>query len=269
MSKITTVYCEGVAGSHDYDIINKLAADLTIRIEPIGSKKGAGSAIQVYEKLVVRSDLYLFFRDRDFDEAVPDTARLTKKGTYTFFSHRTTIENYLFDIPVFFSFVETNGMCEKYQLRNQSDVKKLFIKAAKNIKYYQASRHTLGFLRTDKTSFNTTWTGGSGILPEVLEDESCMTNGIAQILEAKVHTENWNEVYFRYKYKEFLEIFNEHFFDNLTFLIWFQGKDFATSLKKELHDFPLKSYYNYAKSNFNFTLFPDLVEFHDILRENQ
>jgi len=269
MSKITTVYCEGVAGSHDYDIINKLATDLTIRIEPIGSKKGAGSAIQVYERLVVKSDFYLFFRDRDFDEAVPDTARLTKKGNYTFFSHRTTIENYLFDIPAFFSFVEANGMSEKYQLRNHSDVKKLFIKAAKNIKYYQASRHTLGFLRTDKTSFNTTWTEGSGILPEVLEDETCMNNGIAKILEAKTYTEIWDRDSFRDKYKEFLGFFDDYFFDNLNFLIWFQGKDFATSLKKELIDFPLKSYYNYAKSNFNFTKFPDLVEFHKILKDNQ
>lgn len=48
MSKIVKIYCEGKSGSHDYDILEKVMSDLSISIQPIGSKKGAGSAIQVY-----------------------------------------------------------------------------------------------------------------------------------------------------------------------------------------------------------------------------
>ncbi|MGB0929468.1 MAG: hypothetical protein ACPGVB_01740 [Chitinophagales bacterium] len=66
MGKIIKIYCEGKRGSHDYDILEKVIDGLVgILIQPLGGKQGARSAIQVYEKLAVKSDYKLFFRDTD------------------------------------------------------------------------------------------------------------------------------------------------------------------------------------------------------------
>ena len=115
MSKIIKIYCEGKRGSHDYDIIEKIIGNSNILIEPIGSKKGAGSAIQVFENLATKSDTYFFFRDRDFDDAVPDTPSLIRKGCILY-SHRTTIENYLLDINRFFEYLQVEKLQDKYKI---------------------------------------------------------------------------------------------------------------------------------------------------------
>jgi hypothetical protein len=64
MSKVVKVYCEGKRGSHDYDLLDKIVSDLAVSIQPLGSKKGAGSAIQVYEQLAEKSHHYLLFRQQ-------------------------------------------------------------------------------------------------------------------------------------------------------------------------------------------------------------
>ena len=50
------------------------------------------------------------------------------------------------------------------------------------------------------------------------------------------------------------------------FLTWFQGKDFEAALQILLPSFPTKSYYKFAKNNFNYELFPDLVELRTLLQ---
>jgi hypothetical protein len=37
------------------------------------------------------------------------------------------------------------------------------------------------------------------------------------------------------------------------------------TLQNILPEFPLKSYYKFAKTHFDYTQFPDLVELHDLL----
>ena len=53
--------------------------------------------------------------------------------------------------------------------------------------------------------------------------------------------------------------------NRLDFLTWFQGKDFEAALQILLPSFPTKSYYKFAKNNFNYELFPDLVELRTLL----
>jgi len=106
ISKVITIYCEGKKGSHDYDILEKVTDGLFVQIEPIGSIRGAGAIIQYKEAGIVKSDSYILFRDRDFDKAIPPDVELEedKQRKYCYYSYRNTIENYLFDISVFFSF---------------------------------------------------------------------------------------------------------------------------------------------------------------------
>ncbi|MDI9871571.1 hypothetical protein [Flectobacillus roseus] len=265
MKKNITIYCEGKKGSHDFDILEKVVPEGTL-IVPIGGKKGANAIIAFREAGTVKSDFCRMFRDRDFDCSVPDVEQLTFDGNKTLFSYRTTIENYLFDIEIFLNFINYRCLNHKYNINSANDVKLLFVESAKEIKYYQAVRHTLGKMRF-ANSFNTTWiTNGSGTLPLELDFNSCSENGwklVNDILTKSNH--EWTHQIFKSELDYFIDKFDENFFENLDFLVHFQGKDFAKALTNKLESFPLKDYYNYFKSSFDFCLYKDLQELQNII----
>lgn len=268
MSKIIKIYCEGKKSSHDYDIIEKIIDNPNILIEPIGSKKGAGSAIQVFENLATKSDVYFFFRDRDFDAAIPDIPSLVRQG-YTFYSYRTTIENYLLDINRFFEFLQVKKLQSKYNINSLSEMQNIFIEAAKKITYYQALRHTMGKMRIP-TDFGTTWIEqGSGTLPDRLDDKPyCRQKALEKVEQAKSQTDSWTEEAFDAVLNSFCQLFDSaSFYNSSQYLIWFQGKDFAKALGLILPEFPLKSYYQFAKQHFDYKQFEDLKELRQVIDE--
>jgi hypothetical protein len=208
------------------------------------------------------------FRDRDFDAPVPNKPSLTQER-YTYYSYRTTIENYLFDSQLFDAFLKEKGLNLKYKLSNPAEVQQVFIKAAQKIAYYQAIRHTMGKMRIP-TDFGTTWIqAGSGTLPtsdELDNPTYCRQRALEKMAEAKQQTDVWTEATFDSVLNEFYSLFsNDTFYQNLDFLIWFQGKDFAKSLSAFLPEFPMKTYYKFAKTHFDYTQFADLMEIRKIL----
>jgi hypothetical protein len=262
MAKTITIYCEGVKGSHDYDILEKIIEGISnISIKPIGGKHGANAIVNYAEtKLTVQSDFYLLFRDRDFDCPISDEDKLHLHRENTYSGCRTTIENYLLDISLFYRFVEEKKYKNKYNIHSEADVKGFFIEVAKELKYYQAVRHSLGELRYSG-SFDTTWLKRSGYLPEDLGLETCRTEGWKLIND--VVTRNnmaWTEENFESAISKFLVMFDDDFFDELTFLTCFQGKDFEKALTDKLPGFPMKSYYKFAKEHFDYTKFGDLKQ---------
>ena len=264
--KIINLYCEGKRGSHDFDILEKvIEGHLNITIKPIGGKYGANAIIDYQEKNGnARSDFYLLFRDRDFDQPIPNKERLIiEKKTY--YSYRTTIENYLLDVSTFFDFLQEQG--NNYGLNTEEAVKALFIKVAKELKYYQAVRHTLGALRF-ANSFDTTWVVGSGTLPNALDLNSCKANAW-QLIEKALHKsqQKWTKETFEATLQDFLMRFDKVFFDELKFLVYYQGKDFAKALTKELPSFPIDNYYKYVKKYFDYTKYADLVELRAIIEQ--
>ena len=266
MSKTVKIYCEGKKGSHDYDVLAKVIPSVNVDVQPIGSKKGAGSAIQVYEQLAVKSDVYFFFRDRNFDAEVPAQPTLIKMG-YIYYSYRTTIENYLFDSGCFYEFIKEKKWENTYRINSQTDAQNLFVQAAKSISYYQAIRHTMGKMRVP-TDFGTTWIEqGSGTLPNELNDKPyCRLKALECLEQAKTKTDAWTEAAFDDVLNTFAEQFdNDTFYSNSHFLIWFQGKDFAKALSLLLPEFPMKTYYQFAKKHFDYTNFEDLVELRQLI----
>ena len=266
--KIINLYCEGKRGSHDFDILEKVIDGyLNITIKPIGGKYGANAIMEYQEKNGnVRSDFYLLFRDRDFDKPIPNDEKLIIDRK-TYYSYRTTIENYLLDVSTFFHFLQEQK--NNYGLNTEDSVKALFIKVAKELQYYQAVRHTLGKMRF-ANSFDTTWVVGSGTLPNALDLNTCKTNAW-QLIEKELYKsqQQWTKETFEATLQEFLTLFEaESFFDELKFLVYYQGKDFAKALTKKLPSFPIDNYYKYAKENFDYTKYPDLVELRTII-ENQ
>lgn len=271
MSEIITIYCEGQKESHDITILNKVIDGLNnnILIKPIGGKLGSKAIIQYLEnneeRELSKSKDYLLFRDRDFDQPIPDKERLIREKK-NYYSYRTTIENYLLDVSTFFHFLQEQK--NNYRIATEEAVKTLFIKVAKELKYYQAVRHTLGKLRFNN-SFNTTWVTGSGTLPNALDLETCSSNAwqlIKDILNKS--NQQWTKEIFEATLQEFLTLFEtELFFDELNFLVYYQGKDFAKALTKELPNFSIENYYKYAKKHFDYTKYADLVELRTIIEK--
>jgi hypothetical protein len=272
MSKIIKIYCEGKKGSHDYDILEKVILGLpSVQIEPIGSIRGAGAIIQYKEKEIVKSDFKILFRDRDFDCQIPDQPILEQDENrpYCYFSYRNTIENYLFDTHLFFSFIQNKKLGNRYSITNEEDVKNLFISSAKNIRYYQAVRHALGKLRTNKADFGTKLTSKSGVLPQKLDEDFCVNEAIKAIEQSKSYTENWNRDGFYDVYTQFKNLFDDSFLADLKFLVYFQGKDFATALMQNIAEFPISEYFKYAKLNFDYMKFEDIVALRKLIEQNQ
>ena len=195
MSRIIKIYCEGKAGSHDFDILSKVISNLKssqIQIDPIGSVRGAGAIIAYKESGSVKSDFKLFFRDRDFDKAIPDEPVLENDESkkYLYYSYRNTIENYLFSPKCLFDFILEKKLSQ-YGVNNESEAKQKLIEAAGKIRYYQAVRHTMGKMRTDKTNFDTKWTEKSGILPKNLDENHCKQKAWERIKTSKTFTDEW------------------------------------------------------------------------------
>ncbi len=258
MSKIIKIYCEGKAGGPDYDIISKVIDGLSgITIRPIGGKYGTKSAIQVHESGTSKSDFKLFFRDRDFDRPVPTTEKLTNDGTYVYFSYRTTIENYLIDYEL---------LKKYYQLKewNVELLEDNFYEAAKDIRYFQALRYTLGKLRV-KTDFGTNIVKNSGILPDDLSQEYCREKGYEKIDESISKTVAWGRENYDKEFDESVQLFSDEFIESAKFLIYFQGKDFMKSLSRKLSGFSPKDYYNFVKSKFDYTQFEDLLQLRELI----
>ncbi|MDR1154146.1 MAG: hypothetical protein LBL04_05495 [Bacteroidales bacterium] len=273
---ITRIYCEGKADSHDQFILEKITESLPdVIIRPIGGKRGANAIMEYYENSVTaaKADFYLLFRDRDFDCEIPQKEELIFDGRKTYFSYRTTIENYLFDIHSFYTFITKRGLNREYRIHDANDVSNLFIEIAKKIKDYQIVRHALGKLRND-ISFNTTWTKGSGFLPESLDLENCRKTALEILNQAVEKTEHWKKENLDEGIEYFSTVFDDDFFNRLDFLVWFQGKDFAQALKNTLTNFPIKAYYTFVRNNFgnyaekngrNNHLYPDLLELRQII----
>ena len=107
---------------------------------------------------------------------------------------------------------------------------------------------------------------GSGHLPSKLDLEYCQTSGWTLIQDVvSKNNKEWTEKNFKSKLDEFLELFNDKFFAELKFLIYYQGKDFAKALTNKLSRFPLKDYYKFAKKHFDYKKFTDLVELRGIV----
>lgn len=263
--KLCNIYCEGKRGSHDNDILEKVFGDLrpNVEIKPIGGKRGS-KAIMAYIEgqglTASKADDYLMFRDRDFDQPVPSREELTTDG-HVCFSYRTTIENYLLDPRMLFDYDKEKGTGIFASI---SDAERLLQDAAADIKDYQAVRHALGALR-DGVSFGTRWTEKDGVLPSSLELDECIAEAYNLIRPIKTKADRWTESELRREVEHFLSIFDNDFFNNQDYLVWFQGKDLAKSICNRLNQYDMNSYYKFAKSRFNYMRFADLVELRKIV----
>lgn len=207
MSVVTggkTIFCEGKLTSLDYKLLNRVVEGLSdCTIVTSGSKFTVSIFAQGYyypdEK---QNKKYIIFRDRDFDAQPTPSIQLlqlsNKSGKNpTFLTYRACVENYLLDANLIH-----NYWVAKYQEKQENPTSKWGQKdspgkdlildwiedSAKYLKDYQSVRWALGDLlnmSSAKERLKTTWTGGSGELPNKLTLQDCQTDALELINQFK------------------------------------------------------------------------------------
>lgn len=298
MPQIEYIFCEGSADSLDMKVLEKVLEGLspdtkTPKIVPAGGKGNLPNFLQGYLSRggVGSNDINtaIGFRDRDFDAPVPIEPQLSSsRNPRIKLSYRATIENYLLSYDSLFRFIQEDR--DKYRMigiNNLDDARNVFEEEARNLKYYTASRHTLGVLR-QAISMDTTWTQGSGELPNALDRADCLQKTIQLVENVKNKAQSLTNhaktivgvtetvsmitnAYIEQIYEHFIDRFNDTFIENQEYLIWYNGKDIQKAIKNRmpfrLQGFSFKKYYQYVldSEHFNIQNFPDLIELRNIL----
>jgi len=148
----------------------------TVIPQPFGGKGGHSRYMDgfgAYAKALGTTPAHriIGFRDRDFDFEIPRTPKLIPAGSNVFAGYRTTIENYLLDPDLFYSFIKSPEQSSKYGNLFATTVEikeELFDRAAMKIAYFQAARHALGEIRNPNAKQLTNYMKNSGNLPKSL-----------------------------------------------------------------------------------------------------
>jgi hypothetical protein len=278
-----TIFCEGKLTSLDYKLLSRVVEDIPgdkCTIVPAGTKFTFSIFAQGYFfPNGTVNQRYIVFRDRDFDAKPTPNIQLLQLGNSsgnrsTVLTYRACIENYLLDTNLIH-----NYWAAKYTEKLENPISKwghgdspgmdrisAWIEAsARSLQEYQSVRWALGDLLTmsaAREQLKTTWTGGSGRLPDSLILEDCKTqaleliNGFRQAVE-RVTLKNFEESLVVYQ-KQFSQ---EEFWTNEQYLIWFHGKDLQKQMQKQKPNYiSLASCFDWAITNIDITKHPDLME---------
>jgi hypothetical protein len=262
------LFCEGDGNSPDIKIMSQIkdsvASDVDVQIIPTGGKGQIGRFVDGYGRSGLNTHSgHIIFRDRDFDFEIPEKCQLIQtNNSKCFASYRTSVENYL---------LTPDNVCRFMNL-NEIDLKghkvhDLFIGAAKKIQYYSILRYTLVHHR--QMAFSTaSLIQDNRDLPKDLGEDSCKDSATKLIESFTSGALDVNLTNFEAYYNKTKERLNEEFFVNQEYMVWFHGKNIETALNivfKEHGISPLNSakFYETALQEFNFSIFPDLVELKD------
>lgn len=253
-----------VEGDYDFRIMTRIVPSNALVVLGAG-KYGQKAFIHGYAEAsgAAKSNVLVGFRDRDFDQPIPQTPQLTVDGNIAF-SYRRTIENYLLRPESFENYL-ADDHSKQFSMLSRQVISEMMVIAAKEIKYYQAARQALGEVRR-RNLLETTWTKGSGNLPDYLDEGYCLSKA-KELLQKYVDDarEIGSQNEFVQLYTGYCSSFDDPFFAERRHEVWFQGKDMEKALQKQIQTiappFPMKRLYDHAISNFDPTPFPDLMEF--------
>jgi hypothetical protein len=278
--KNTLIFCEGKdileGQSLDIHVLSKLLNGVSgVTIIPVGGKRSLLAFIDGYTKRggVIKPDLSIGLRDRDFDFPIPTNKSLIETrdnklnaAKLVYASYRTCIENYLLDTATITQFIENMG------INSPVDVSEIMRQSAKDIRYYTASRHALGKVQIP-VNIKTSWTNKSGQLPDSLDKKTILKESWQLIDNYRLPIEKVSFKKFKEAFQEFSNIFeDESHYINEDYLIYANGKDLAKSFSNQFQTivgrpFPnWKDYYRFAIKEIDFTQFEDFKQLLDIVK---
>jgi hypothetical protein len=220
---------------------------------------------------------YLVFRDRDFDAIPESDPKLIQFSKRIYLTHRACIENYLLDAELIHSYWQ-----EQYAQKQENPTSKWghgdspgveeiatwIAESAGSLIDYQAVRWALGDLLRNteaRSQLKTTWTGGSGDIPDPLTLANCQTEAeelikqFRQALDA-VTLERFQESLTKYQ-QQFAQA---EFWQQQQYLIWFHGKDIQKAMQKQRqHYISLDKFMKSVIPQLDIAQYPDFLELKD------
>jgi hypothetical protein len=277
------IFCEGKEKSYDRALINRILDGIPgVTIVPSGGKFNFSGFIDGYfnSPSNISHQNYIIFRDRDFDQEPSSNIALIRLGKY-YLTHRACVENYFLDGDLINSYWQ-----EKYQEQQDNPsskwghgnspgikvISEWIESAARNLAAYQAVRWSLGNLSQNaagRSQIKTTWTKGSGQLPDSLVLKDCRTEAVQLITQFRevvddIKTEKFEENLDKYQ-EQFTQ---EEFWRQKQYLIWFHGKDIQKQMQKQEPKYiSLDHFFAWAIANFEIDQHPDLIELQGIIEQ--
>jgi hypothetical protein len=269
-SQAKFLFCEGKPDSLDYAILKRLMVNPNTLI-PAGGKRGLGAFIQGRFSNYRENNqpAYIAFRDRDFDAQPPVNIQLIQlfSNKPVFLSHRACIENYLLDASLIHAYWTEGIRGPRWGYGEPPDLNHIdeWIKqSAKDISDYQAVRWALAQLKPKERwpEIGTTWTKGSGSLPNSLQLEDCVEQAKQLIATFKDIIIGVGEVQFEQHLNHYRDKFVQtEFWEKEQYLVWFHGKDLKKAMpKNKPGTISLKHFFNWATEHLELTKHPDLLE---------
>ncbi len=273
------LFCEGKPNSLDVEIFKRLVVTPTTII-PAGGKRGLGAFAEGRLSSLKEVDRppYFVVRDRDFD-AEPPSSSIQMIAPFVnkpvFLTYRACIENYLLDASLIDSYWSENYEQSPKWRHGASPgavaLRDWINQSAESIRDYQAVRWALAKLKPSDRwpEAGTTWTQGSGYLPDSLEIDFCLEQAKQLVntfnLECSGVTETNLDRYlaaFRERFRQ------DDFWSQEQHLIWFHGKDLKKAMQKNWQNtISLSSFCSWATQKLNISIHPDLIELQNRLQQ--
>lgn len=277
-----TIFCEGKKTSLDYKLLNRILEYLSgnlCTLVTAGSKFSFSAFVQGYfSPDELQNKRYIIFRDRDFDVQPTSTVQLLQlypNNPSITLTYRACVENYLLDANLIHTY-----WTEKYREKQKNSffkwghgdspgietITNWIETSTRNLKFYQAIRWALGDLsRTGaaRKQLKTTWTDGSGTLPQSLDLESCKHQALNLIDEFREAVTSITREKFEESLNTYLQQFEQdNFWTQKQYLIWFHGKDIQKEMQRQQSNYiSLSSYFeNWAITKLDMDQHCDLVD---------
>jgi hypothetical protein len=276
------IFCEGKEKSLDMRLLDRVVENLKDRptIVPAGSKFTLSVFAQGYFSRASTNRKGIIFRDRDFDTNPTDKIQLLELKQM-FLSHRACVENYLLNADLIDAYWVTkyrekqDNPTSKWGHKNSpgiEDISAWIENAAKSLLEYQAVRWALADLlqsSTSRTQLKTTWTGGSGKLPQSLALPDCKTAAVELINQFRQAVETVTQEKFEASVTRYQQLFKtDTFWEQKQYLIWFHGKDIQKAMQLQKSQYiSLNNFFPWAINQLDITQHPDIVELQEKIQQ--
>lgn len=278
-----TIFCEGKLSSLDYELLSRVVEGISgdkCTIIPAGSKFTFSIFAQGYFfPSEVANQRYIVFRDRDFDAKPTSSIQLLQLGNrlgnqFIALTYRSCVENYLLDSDLIHTYwtakytEKRENPTSKWAHGNSPGIETIgawIETSARDLQFYQAVRWALGDLLSisaAREQLKTTWTGGSGRLPESLDLQSCHYQALELVNQFRKAVESVTPEKFEASLKSYQQQFiQDDFWTQKQYLIWFHGKDLQKEMQRRKPNYiSLTSFFDWAVNRLDITEYPDLME---------
>jgi hypothetical protein len=271
------IFCEGKQTSLDFRLLNRVVENLLTNkptIVPSGGKFTFSVFVEGYfSSSTATKQQYIIFRDRDFDLKPTRNVELIEFNSM-FLTHRASVENYLIDADLIHNYWQAkyteklNNPSSKWGHGNSPGVEAISTwieDAARSLQDYQTVRWALADLLRSSGSrhqLKTTWTGGSGKLPQSLTLQDCQQQALVLIDRFREAVETVTQESFADSITLYRELFSqEEFWISKQYLIWFHGKDIQKAMQQRQSQYiALNSFFDWALNQIDINLYPDLID---------